>query len=147
MPLSDADKLAKRRLSRDSGAEPPRKTLRVSASVPKEKNGLFILHSGETTAAESVFTTIPPTPPCANVSSSIVAVHGLCGDPFGTWTEETSGKLWLRDFLPSQVPSTRIMSYGYDSSVAFSRSEIELGDVAADLLDRLDGERGTREVI
>jgi hypothetical protein len=77
--------------------------------------------------------------PCSNVYSSIVAVHGLYGDPFETWTEETSGMLWLRDFLPSQVPNTRIMSYGYDSFVAFSRSEIELGDVAADLLDRLDG--------
>ena len=84
---------------------------------------------------------------CSNVYSSIIAVHGLCGDPFGTWTEETSGKLWLRDFLPSQVPKTRIMSYGYDSSVAFSKSEIKLGDVAADLLNRLSDERGTHEVI
>ena len=50
--------------------------------------------------------------------------------------------MWLRDFLPSQVPYTRIMSYGYDSQVAFSKSELELGDIAADLLDRLDGERG-----
>ena len=33
------------------------------------------------------------------------------------------------------------MSYGYDSSVAFSKSEIGLGDVAADLLNRLDEER------
>ena len=38
------------------------------------------------------------------------------------------------------------MSYGYDS-VAFSKSEIELGDVAADLLNRLNDERGTPEVI
>ena len=50
--------------------------------------------------------------------------------------------MWLRDFLPFQVPITRIMSYGYDSQVAFSKSELELGDIAADLLDRLDGERG-----
>ena len=55
--------------------------------------------------------------------------------------------MWLRDFLPFQMPYTRIMSYGYDSLVAFSKSELELGDVAADLLDRLDCERGTPEVI
>ena len=84
---------------------------------------------------------------CSNVYYSIVAVHGLCGDPFGTWTEKTSGKLWLRDFLPSQVPNTRIMSYGYDSAVAFSKSEVKLGDVTADLLNRLNDERGTSEVI
>jgi hypothetical protein len=39
------------------------------------------------------------------------------------------------------------MSYGYDSSVAFSKSEIELGDVAADLLNRMNYERDTPEVI
>ena len=88
-----------------------------------------------------------PTFLCSNVYSSIVAVHGLCGDPFKSWTEEESGKLWLQDFLPLQVPNTRIMSYGYDSLVAFSKSELELGDVAADLLDRLDSERDTPEVI
>ena len=87
-----------------------------------------------------------PVPP-SNIYSSIVAVHGLGGHPYGTWTEETSGKMWLRDFLPSQVPYTRIMSYGYDSLVAFSKSELELGDVAADLLNRLDGERDTPKVI
>ena len=92
---------------------------------------------------------LPCSPPslCPNVYSSIVAVHGLCGDPFETWTEEISGKLWLRDFLPSQVPNTRIMSYGYDSSATFSKSEIELGDAAADLLNRLNDERGAPEVI
>ena len=79
--------------------------------------------------------------------SSIVAVHGLCGDPYDTWTDGASKKLWLRDFLPFQVPNTRIMSFGYDSLVAFSKSEIEISDVAADLLNRLNGERDTTEVI
>ena len=40
-----------------------------------------------------------------------------------------------------------MMSYGYDSSVAFSKSEIKLADVAVDLLNRLNDERGTHEVI
>ena len=38
------------------------------------------------------------------------------------------------------------MSFGFDSEVAFSKSEIETSDVAADLLNRLNGERDT-EVI
>ena len=78
---------------------------------------------------------------------SVVAVHGLCGDPYDTWTNEVSKKLWLRDFLPSQVSNTRIMSFGYGSLVAFSKSEIEISDVAVDLLNRLNGERDTDEVI
>ena len=39
------------------------------------------------------------------------------------------------------------MSFGYGSLVAFSKSEIEIGDVAADLLNRLSIERDTDEVI
>ena len=113
----------------------------------KEKAGLFILHDRETAAAESVFLIFPLGLPLSNIHSSVVAVHGLCGDPYDTWTDEATKKLWLRDFLPSQVPNTRIMSFGYDSLVAFSKSEIEISDVAADLLNRLNGERDTAEVI
>ena len=86
-------------------------------------------------------------PSFSNIYPSIIAVHGLYGDPLETWTEETSQKLWLRDFLPSQVPNTRIMSFGYDSLSAFNKSEFGIGDVAADLLNRLDDERDTPEVI
>ena len=39
------------------------------------------------------------------------------------------------------------MSYGYDSCIAFSKSEMGLSDVAADLLNRLNDERDTPEVI
>ena len=39
------------------------------------------------------------------------------------------------------------MSFGYDSLVAFSKSEIEISDVAADLLNRLIGERDTPAVV
>jgi predicted alpha/beta-fold hydrolase len=71
---------------------------------------------------------------------SIIAVHGLGGDWEKTWTDD-NGALWLRDFLPSQLPSARIMSYGYNSSTAFSKAVTDINDEAAMLLDRLDGER------
>ncbi len=34
---------------------------------------------------------------------SIIAIHGLGGDAYRTWTHENE-KLWLRDFLPLQIP-------------------------------------------
>jgi hypothetical protein len=53
--------------------------------------------------------------------------------------------LWLRDSLPEHIPSARIMTYGYDSAVAFSTSRSEVSDFAADLLWRLHCERTSDE--
>ncbi|MCJ1283103.1 hypothetical protein MMC26_002430 [Xylographa opegraphella] len=51
----------------------------------------------------------------------VVAVHGLNGDPFRTWTWTTEGleKMWLKDptLLPSNMKNSRILTYGYDAMV------------------------------
>ncbi|KAF6228261.1 hypothetical protein HO133_007991 [Letharia lupina] len=49
----------------------------------------------------------------------IVAVHGLNGDPFRTWTTGGSEKMWLKDLdlLPSNLKNSRILTYGYDANV------------------------------
>ena len=75
---------------------------------------------------------------------SIVAVHGLGGDAYGTWSDVD--RFWLRDFLPSQIPRARIMTYGYDSVVAFSKSTAGIEEFAKDLLTRLSNERDTSQV-
>ena len=69
-----------------------------------------------------------------------MAIHGLGGDWERTWTDG-SGKLWLRDFLPFQLPNAKIMSYGYNSEEVFSKAATDIDGEAAMLLDRLDGER------
>lgn len=46
---------------------------------------------------------------------SLVAVHGLNGDAFETWTHKESKVMWLRDLLPEELPNVRIMTYGYNS--------------------------------
>jgi len=50
---------------------------------------------------------------------SIVAVHGLNGHPFMSWTTETSKKMWLKDpsFLPSDLKNSRILTFGYNAKV------------------------------
>lgn len=48
-----------------------------------------------------------------------------------------NGKLWLRDFLPAEIPGTRIFTFGYDAKVAFSQSTADLEDFAQSLLDQL----------
>jgi hypothetical protein len=68
----------------------------------------------------------------------IIAVHGLNGHYEKTWQETgPNGQSvnWLRDFLPSQIPYARIMSYGYNSTVLFSKSEADFGTFAEQLLE------------
>ena len=50
---------------------------------------------------------------------SIIAVHGLGEDSFSTWTDKSSGKLWLEDFLPLSEygKRARVMTFGYDAEV------------------------------
>ncbi|MCJ1270553.1 hypothetical protein MMC22_010450 [Lobaria immixta] len=65
----------------------------------------------------------------------IVAIHGLGGHPYQTWTE--GQRLWLRDFVPKAVPEARIFTFGYNSAVAFSGSASRIDDFAQHLLERL----------
>ncbi|ORY14148.1 ribonuclease-like protein p/mrp subunit [Clohesyomyces aquaticus] len=50
----------------------------------------------------------------------IVAVHGLNGHPFKTWTTTKTNKFWLADsdLLPSNLKQSRILTFGYDAAVA-----------------------------
>ena len=55
----------------------------------------------------------------------------------GTWTHASTGKLWLRDFLPHTIPNARIMTFGYDSRVAGSKSVVGMMENANSLLTQL----------
>jgi hypothetical protein len=69
----------------------------------------------------------------------VVAIHGLNGHYSRTWTSKHGSKSgnWLRDFLPTQVLDTRIMSFGYNSAVQFSKSDADINTFAEQLLEEL----------
>ena len=123
--------LQKLRLSRSRSVSPRPPAEAINTDGPnqttQEKLGLFVL-------AE-------PQGPKEAITVDIVAVHGLNGDPYRTW--EKDGKLWLGDpaFLPSQIPSARILSYGFNSTVALSQSFAGTEDFALSLLNFLEQER------
>ncbi|KAI0109159.1 hypothetical protein GGR51DRAFT_570018 [Nemania sp. FL0031] len=74
----------------------------------------------------------------------IIALHGLNGHFRNTWTTTTAeGKQinWLNDLLPTVIPNARIMSYGYDSSVQFSKSTADISTFAEGLLAELMARR------
>jgi hypothetical protein len=59
------------------------------------------------------------------VYASVVAITGLGGHAFGSWRSRAltdrpiDRPMWLRDFLPDYFTNTRIMTYGYDSSLRY----------------------------
>ena len=78
---------------------------------------------------------------------SIVAIHGLSGHREATWTYQGQGLenpvLWLRDLLPLDVPTARIMTFGYDSQVTSARylTQRILYSRSQNLLEALDAVR------
>ncbi len=76
----------------------------------------------------------------AEKTVDVVPVHGLQGHAYKTW-EHDNGSLWLRDFLPADIAFARILTFGYDSTVAFSSSVAQLEDKALELLNRLSAKR------
>ncbi|KAJ9635309.1 hypothetical protein H2204_005870 [Knufia peltigerae] len=90
-----------------------------------ERHGLFVLYPLKENASWDV---------------DIVVLHGLGGDPFTTWTADNK-RMWPRDFIPEIIPTARIMTFGYNSKVAFSPSTADIKDFALDLLTRLRNKR------
>jgi hypothetical protein len=84
--------------------------------------------------------------------TSFVFVHGLNprarhDHAFNTWTHE-NGTFWPRDYLPQDIPNTRIFVYGYNSTVTDARtmSTASIKDHANTLLNLLDMERNEQLV-
>ncbi len=75
----------------------------------------------------------------------IVAIHGLNGDAYNTWTHQKSRNLWLRDQLPRDLPRARIYTYGYPSHLLFSKSKAQIRDYASKLLSCLSAARVGQE--
>lgn len=79
-------------------------------------------------------------------TSSVVAVHGLQGHSATTWTESKTKKFWLKDFLPTNLNSARIMTFGYNADAAFSSLTSDMDDHASNLLVNLVDKREGNDV-
>lgn len=77
---------------------------------------------------------------------SLVAIHGLAGDPFTTWTHVKGHPMWLRDLLPQVMPNIRIMTYGYNTSFLNYTAKQDVRSIAAKLLAELADLRSGEEV-
>jgi hypothetical protein len=64
---------------------------------------------------------------------SCIAISGLGGHAFGSFKEQAGSHMWLRDSLPSDLPSTRVMLYGYDTQLHGSHTFQDLEALASTL--------------
>ncbi|KAL7809400.1 ankyrin repeat-containing domain protein [Trichoderma aethiopicum] len=78
-------------------------------------------------------------PPDAIVD--IIAVHGLGSSVERTWTHKESNQLWLRDFLPLDLPEARIMTYSHNSNWQSNALVKDLSDYGRQFLYVLEHER------
>ena len=108
----------------------------ATAQVDTKHLGLLALNDGLTGDQGSVNNPF-------NVD--IVAIHGLNGDAYNTWTHKNSRNLWLRDELPRDLPGARLYTYGYPSHLLFSKSKAQIRDYASKLLSCLSIVRVSQE--
>ena len=59
-----------------------------------------------------------PTADSTEITADIVAITGLDGHAYGSWTGGNPKRMWLRDFLSKDLPNCRVMIYGYNSRLS-----------------------------
>ncbi|KAL7917378.1 hypothetical protein ACQKWADRAFT_324692 [Trichoderma austrokoningii] len=76
-------------------------------------------------------------PPPDEHNIDIIAISRIGGHAFGSFKKKGGNYMWLRDALPKDIPTARIMIYGYNSTIASSTSMQNLEDLATSFRDSL----------
>ncbi|KAI5816136.1 hypothetical protein BZA77DRAFT_313721 [Pyronema omphalodes] len=73
----------------------------------------------------------------------IIAVTGLSAHAYGSWkSPDQADMMWLRDFLPLDLPYSRVLTWGYYSSIQNESSTTSLGDISRKFLEDIKRVRG-----
>ncbi|KAL8365058.1 hypothetical protein RB595_004057 [Gaeumannomyces hyphopodioides] len=67
----------------------------------------------------------------------VIAVPGLGSHALGSWKSPNSDDVWLRDFLPKDMPNIRVLLYGYDTTLPGCRSKQSIEDLGATFLEQV----------
>lgn len=87
--------------------------------------------------AECVIHTLVFKDPDDPESVDIVAVHGLNGHWEASWADQDTGTNWLRESISREIPTARIMSFAYKSSLHLDTAVVDVFDLAEQLLTSL----------
>ncbi len=77
--------------------------------------------------------TVLVSPPANQHQVDILAISGLGSHPFGSFMHKGDGHMWLTDSLPRDMPTARVMIYGYESGLQGSTNFASLEDFASSL--------------
>ncbi|KAL8375859.1 hypothetical protein RB595_007132 [Gaeumannomyces hyphopodioides] len=115
----------------------------LSSSIGRQK----VPETSEPENPEALSILYPPTnaEKPLELTVDIVAVHGLGSSVTTTWTHKKSQKLWLRDFLPNDIRTARVMTFRHNSKWKSGALVKTLEDYGRDLLIALDIVRTTAE--
>ncbi|KAK0731303.1 hypothetical protein B0H67DRAFT_639713 [Lasiosphaeris hirsuta] len=73
------------------------------------------------------------SPSTDNHTVDVLAVPGLGGHPYGSFVDKGDGHMWLSESLPRDMPTARVMIYGFESGLQDSTSFAGLDDLAGSL--------------
>ena len=62
-------------------------------------------------------------------------VPGLGSHPLGSFRSGEGIDVWLRDFLPKDIPAIRVLLYGYDSTLMDGDSKSSISDLGKAFLE------------
>ena len=71
----------------------------------------------------------------------MIAVPGLGSHAIGSWKSPSGNDLWLRDYLPDDIPNIRVLLYGYDTSLLRSDSKDSIEDLGNRFLESVNAFR------
>ncbi|KFY74393.1 hypothetical protein V499_05575 [Pseudogymnoascus sp. VKM F-103] len=108
----------------------------VDSGSAADKNGfgLHILYDSTKANEQPLPSHLSPDTDICYEEVDIIAIHGLGGRPFDTWTHPKTKNMWLRDLLPLTMTNSRIMTYGYDAGVYKNKGTLRILDNAENLL-------------
>lgn len=71
---------------------------------------------------------------------------GLASHAIGSWKASGGNEVWLRDYLPTDVPGIRVLLYGYDTDLLKSDSRKSIEEMGQMLLESVNAFRGDLQV-
>jgi hypothetical protein len=78
--------------------------------------------------------------------SSIITVPGLGSHAIGAFKAKDGNNVWLRDFLPEDIPTARVLIYGYDTTITKGDTKHSITHLAIAFLDSVKAFRAATEV-